>query len=570
MVSTDGADRRFGETIAGQLTAVRMIIAQHSHGDSFRAPSRPDLIHELLHAGAYPHPVAGTVRLVETHISWVLLTGEFAYKIKKPVDLGFLDFRDLERRRFYCREELRLNRLWAPELYLDVVPVTVQNGHARIDGNGPAVDYAVRMRQFDQGLLLDRQLETGRLTAEDMLELAAEIASRHAAAERVGPPDRLLRATRKLMWENFDDLIGEAAHEACAALHRWTRKSLSTLDGSMKRRCEQGYYRQCHGDLHLGNLVRLAGLPRAFDCIEFSRELREIDVVADYAFLVMDLVARGRADLAYAFLNRYLEISGDYAGVALLPLYVVYRSLVRAKVASIRRRGRPAEEDRSEDTRTINHYCELAQAWAEPRQPLLVVMTGLSGSGKTWLSSRLVTTLPAVRVRSDLERKRLFHLAETADSHSGIARGIYQPGADTAVYERMFALAASMLAAGCSVILDAAFLDAGSREQGRRLAAECGAGFVIVLTAAALPVLGERVQRRAAGGGDASEANLAVLQHQLDTVQPLGGLELASTVSVQTDGAVDIDAIVGEIGRLGRPAVPPGGSGPPAGRHRGR
>ena len=521
------------------------------HAGGSRPPIDSALIDGLLRAEAYPHPVAG-IQLVETHISWVLLTGEFAYKIKKPVELAFLDFGSLERRRFFCHEEIRLNGFWAPDLYLGVVPITMQDGRPRIDGDAPPVEFAVRMRQFDQTQRLDHQLETGQLTSGDMLLLAVEIASRHREADHLRPANRLLRSTKKLMWDNFDDLIGEVAPERLSALHRWTKAALSGHDSFLRERCKKGFYRECHGDLHLGNIVRLAKGIKAFDCIEFSEELRQIDVVADYGFLVMDLVARGRTELAYVFLNRYLESSGDYDGVTLLPLYFLYRCLVRAKVAAIRRRERNPAESRDEDTATLDHYCELAQEWTEPRRPLLAVMSGLSGSGKTWLSTRLVTGMPALRIRSDLERKRLYGLEEKADSHSGIASGIYHRKAGKAVYERLFDGARSMLGSGFDVILDAAFLKVESRGWAKRLAADCGADFVIVQTAAPPERLEQRLRRRAAASVDASEADLAVLRYQLDTSEQLTSDEARSAVTVDTDSEVDPSSIVLEMRMRGR------------------
>ncbi len=522
-------------------------------GRSREGPLHSDLVAGLLRPEAYPHAVE-RIDLVATHISWVLLTGEYAYKVKKPVDLGFLDFRDLERRRFYCEEEVRLNRFWAPELYLGVVPIALEDGQPRVAGDGAAVEYAVRMRQFDQSLRLDHELEAGRLTEDDLRELAGEIATRHLEAERVGPAAPLLAATKRLMWENFDDLAGELPDERFAALRRWTAESLDRQDSTLQERCSNGFYRECHGDLHLGNIVRLAGGIKAFDCIEFSEELRHIDVVADYGFLVMDLVARGRIDLAWAFLNRYLEIGGDYAGLSLLPLYVVYRSLVRAKVAAIRRRARGPGERRDEDTATLDHYSGLARAWTEPRRPVLVVMHGLSGSGKTWVSSRLMTVLPAVRIRSDLERKRMFGLAETDASHSGIASGIYRREAGEAVYSRLFEHARTALAAGLDVILDAAFLDREQRERARRMAGDSGAGFTIIQAFAPVDVLEQRLARRAAAGKDASEADLAVLRHQLRTQEPLTPDESGSAIIVDTEAEIDPAALAGAVNqRAGRP-----------------
>jgi hypothetical protein len=507
------------------------------------------LIDGLCRAGAYPHPV-DRIELVETHISWVILTGEFAYKIKKPVELGFLDFRELERRHFFCEEEIRLNRFWAPGIYLDVVTIVMQAGRPAVGGAGDPVEYAVRMRQFDQSMRLDRQLESDKLTGDDMLELAAEIAGRHLEAEPVGPLGNLLAVTTRFMWDNFDDLKGEIPSDPLGALHRWTKQALHDQEAVLKQRCAEGFYRECHGDLHLANIARLPDGIVAFDCIEFNAELRNIDVVADYAFLFMDLVARGRPALAYGFLNRYLEITGDYGGVRLLPLYFVYRSLVRAKVAAIRRRERGSGERSVEDRHTIDHYCELAQTYSAGRQPVLLLMTGLSGSGKTWVSTRLVAAMPALRLRSDLERKRLFGLAETAGSHSGVGGGIYNRDAGEAVYGRMFDGAGSMLAAGFDVILDAAFLDAANRERGRDLAACCGAGFAIVETVASEPVLRERLRLRAATGKDASEADLPVLEYQISNLEPLNASERRAAIAVNTDSEVGIESVVAAIRKV--------------------
>jgi hypothetical protein len=514
------------------------------HAGSFPlVPHRSTLIDGLLCAAAYPHPV-DRIELVETHISWVFLTGEFVYKVKKPVNLGFLDFRDLERRHFFCQEEIRLNRFWAPGIYLDVVAIEMQACRPKVGGAGKPVEYAVRMRQFDQSMRLDHQLETGRLTVDDMLDLAGEIAGRHQEARRLAPDGKLPLVAKKLIWENFDDLTGEVSTSALMSLRRWTTKTLGIGEARLRDRCEKGFYRECHGDLHLGNIVRLPVGIRAFDCIEFSAELRSIDVVADYAFLVMDLCARGRTDLAYVFLNRYLEISGDYDGVSLLPLYVVYRSLVRTKVAAIRHRERAAGEPAEEDRQTIEHYCKLAQTFAARRPPTLILMTGLSGSGKTWISTKLLAALPAVRLRSDFERKRLFGVDETADSHSGIACGMYSHDTGDTVYHRMLVDAAPMLRAGFDVILDAAFLDAQHRERARDVATACGARFVVVMVVASKAVLQRRLRQRAAAGTDASEADEAVLEYQLGKAERLTAVELRSTVTVNTDAEVDVASVV--------------------------
>jgi aminoglycoside phosphotransferase family enzyme/predicted kinase len=506
------------------------------------------MIEALLSAAAYSHPVS-RIELLETHISWVVLTGEYAYKIKKPVDLGFLDFQTLERRRHYCEEELRLNRSWAPRLYLDVVPIVYSEGHYRVGGAGVPVEYAVRMRQFDQAMRLDHLIEGGSLTAEDVLELADEVARRHAAARRVAPERHFQETTEQLIWDNFDKLQDEVPDLLLQRLRDWMEDRLQRYAALLGDRIENGFFRECHGDLHLANIVRLPEGIRAFDCIEFSRELREIDVVADYAFLTMDFIARGAVGYAYTFVNRYLETTGDYAGARLLPVYLLYRAMVRAKVAAIGRGQHAARTDRAEDQHTISRYCALARALISERLPTLVLMTGFSGSGKTWLSSQLVPVLPAVRLRSDLERKRRFALAATANSGSGIATGIYDPEVSAGVYDDLLDSAAGLLDAGMNVILDAAFLDAGRRRRARRLAENLGVHCVIVRTVAGERTLVARLQRRT-GGGDASEADVRVLRHQLETADALDPDERKLTLTVDTERPVDAVRAASDIRAL--------------------
>lgn len=505
-------------------------------------------IQDLLSAAAYPHPVS-RVELLETHISWVVLTGSFAYKIKKPVNLDFLDFSTLERRHHFCEEELRLNRSWAPELYLEVVPITQVDGVVRVGGEGTPIEYAVRMRQFDHAARLDRLIQRGRLSNDDVIELAEEIARRHKSARRVTPTPRLQATTEKLIWDNFDELQGEVPDQLLHRLRAWLQSRIDMHRPILQERGHNGFFRECHGDLHLANIVRLEEGIRAFDCIEFDRELREIDVVADYAFLAMDFITRGVVGHAYTFVNRYLEKTGDYIGSCLMPMYVLYRAMVRAKVAVIGREQHAARTDRAEDRHTINRYCALARACISDRRPVLVLMTGLSGSGKTWLSTRLVPALPALRLRSDLERKRMFGLDETAVSESGIGAGIYEAEASHAVYQRLLATSEKLLNAGISVILDAAFLDAGYRRLARRLARSCNVRCVMINAVADEQTLSLRLNRRKASG-DFSEADLEVLRHQVATRDPLETNELAMTITVDTAEDIDVTALVARIREL--------------------
>jgi aminoglycoside phosphotransferase family enzyme len=504
-----------------------------------------DLIEGLLSPSAYPHEV-GQVQLVETHISWVFLTGEYAYKVKKPTDFGFLDFTTLAKRRHFCEEEIRLNHSWAPGLYLDVMPITMTGGKPRIAGDGAPIEYAVRMRQFAYDMRLDRQLAIGELRIEDMPELADEIARQHLDAKRVRPSKRLLQLTKQQIRDNYASLAGEVPDAFLAAQRRWMESKLEDYGAVMEDRSKDGFFRECHGDLKLANIVRLPEGIRAFDCIEFNQDLREIDVVADYAFLTMDLKFRRAAGLASIFLNRYLEITGDYSGASLLPIYEVYRSLVRAKILGIKLRESGIAKTAASDRRAMRRYCALARALTMQRRPVLVAMTGYSGSGKSWLSKRLVPSLSAIRLRSDLERKRLAKLSPTADSMSGISSGIYDCAFTTAVYHHLLEIAGKLLDAGLNVIVDASFLSASQRQLAMQTAEHSDAGYILLQTVAAETELRERLRDRV-GRETVSEAGIAVLRHQLESADPLTADELDAAITVDTEEQIDIPELTSRI-----------------------
>jgi len=287
-------------------------------------------------------PGCTAVRVVETHISYVLLTGGHAYKIKKAVDLGFLDFTSLAARHFYCNRELELNRRLAPAIYLEAVPITGAIDAPCIGGDGPAVEYAVKMREFPQDALLTCVLARKALTAAHIDALAAAVARFHTSAPRAEPGSRFgsSREILDLAIENFTEieplLERESDRRAAADLRRWTEREHAARATLFSERQRSGFVRECHGDLHLGNIALVDGVVTIFDCIEFNEDMRWSDVLADVAFLVMDLRDRGRPDLASRFLSGYLERTGDYDGVQILRFYVVYRAMVRAKVACMR------------------------------------------------------------------------------------------------------------------------------------------------------------------------------------------------------------------------------------------
>ncbi len=483
------------------------------------------LIAGLLKPEAYPHPT-DVPRLIETHISWVILAGDFAYKIKKPLDLGFLDFSSLEKRRHFCDEEIRINARLAPDIYLAVVPIAGEPEEPRMAGSGPVLEWAVKMRAFPADATLDRETE---ITAEQIDAIADRIAAFHetiasAPAESAyGRPEAVIEPVA-VNFAQLRQLLPLAASERIKTLldtlQAWSQTEGERLAPHFAARKANGFIRECHGDLHLGNIAWVDGAPLIFDALEFNPALRHIDVISEIAFLVMDLRHRGRSELAWRLLNRYLEQTGDINGLAALPYYQVYRAMVRAKVAAI------LASSTSKDFSECLTYLELANRLAHDRRPALVLMHGVSGSGKTWLSQHLLEQLGGIRLRSDVARKRLFGLKPLQDS-SAIPGGIYTQDASARTLAALLEAARSSLAAGCLTIVDATFIQRTWRAPFQALAEAVGVAWQIVAIEAPSDVLQARIAQRQQSGADASEANLSVLASQLAHLEPFSSEENA-------------------------------------------
>ena len=452
--------------------------------------------------------------LIETHISWVLLTPQRALKIKKPVQLPFVDYGTLAARRHFCEEEVRLNARLAPTLYLGVSAITGTHQAPALDGSGPVLEYAVRMRRFAPGALLSERIQAGTVLAQDADELAALLAGFHAQAPQAAPGSGLgdPAQRRAAVLAAFEGACPAPADAAQAALGPWLAAQTTALMPLWSARQAQGQVRECHGDLHLANVVRLPEGVAAFDCIEFDPALRWIDVLDDTAFAVMDFAALGRPDLAWRFLNAWLDHTGGHAGLPALRCALAYRALVRAQVARLRGLADGARQ-----------YIAAAQGWSLARPLGLCITHGLPGSGKTCASQQLLERDGAIRLRSDVERKRLHGLGMLDNSRE---RGLdlYTTAATQRTYTHLFDLARQVLQAGFPVVLDAAFLRHDEREQAHALARALGVPFRILACEAPLAVLQERLQSRR---GDASEANAAVLQRLEGAAQPLTQAERA-------------------------------------------
>lgn len=483
------------------------------------------------------------VEVIETHISSVLLVGNFAYKIKKPLDLGFLDFSTLERRRHFCHEEIRLNRRLAPDIYLDVVPITGSPDAPSLDGEGEVIDYAVRMRRFPRGGLLSECAE--RLKGEVIDKLATRLAAFHGdiavagASDSFGTPEALFQP----MTVNFEQIrrlvSGSAELARLDEIERWTRSRFEELHDLLVARKAGGFIRECHGDLHLGNITLVDSEVLIFDGIEFNPGLRWIDTISELAFLLMDLEEKQRGDLAQRMLNAYLDVSGDYQAVSLLRFYQVYRAMVRAKVSVIRLgQADVGELERVEILSDFSAYLNLAERYTHPGEPAVIITHGLSGSGKSTQTSRCLEALPAIRLRSDVVRKQLAGMSARERSESGLAEGIYSAHFSQATYGRLLELAGLIVDAGFIAIVDATFLVVGQRESFQELADALGIPFVILHCQLPAEELKHRILQREQEGADPSEAGITVLERQMVTAEPLTVAEQRFTLTL---GAEPID-----------------------------
>ncbi|HKI60854.1 MAG TPA: AAA family ATPase [Mariprofundaceae bacterium] len=475
--------------------------------------SLPDHVRALLHAAIFPHDT-DNITLIETHISWVILTGPYAYKLKKPHDLGFLNFSTLKLRKRFCEMELRLNRRLAPDMYLEVLPIRKHGPTFILGGEADEIiDYCVKMRQFDQSALLNEQIQRPDFDPSCMDELAACIAAFHASFPasgdscHAGSPEILLQHIidnlnigRALPWPDEQKIIRQ--------LEQMSRQAILDLSPELRHRQEAGHIRECHGDLHLKNIALIDGRPIVFDCIEFNDDYRIIDVMSDVAFLFMDCDARQRPELGFRFLSRYLEHCCDYDGLRLLSLYASYRAGVRGKVSCLLAQEPGLNtSDRQQQLSDAQDYFRLALAYNTEKTPSLFAVGGLSGSGKSHLALKGCGPERAIIIRSDANRKRL------ALNHPDLP--LYGKAMNDLTYKALFDAAAQVIAAGYSVILDATFLNMEFRQKVREFAKKNRTPARFFWLDIPENELRRRLAARQQLGHDISDADLEVLDMQL-------------------------------------------------------
>ena len=509
------------------------------------------LINALQNPALYPHPVKG-FELIETHISWVLLTGEYAYKIKKPMNFGFLDFTELGQREHFCKEELRLNQRLTEGLYLEVLPITGSAEAPQIAGEGAAIEYALKMRQFPQGQMLTTLQANGELDAGHIDQLARQIAEFHLQTPKVpaeqpfGSPDSVMAPVEQNFEQIRPFLSDKADLQQLDNLQAWARSSFERLEGLFAARKANGFTRECHGDIHLGNATVIDGKVVIFDCIEFNEPFRKTDVWADTAFLAMDLEDRGLKCLARRFVSQYLELTGDYEGLEVLNFYKAYRALVRAKIALF---SMPANADgvqRATSLRTYRNYANLAESYSAIPSRLLAITHGVSAVGKSHVAMRLVEALGAVRVRSDVERKRLFGEQQQAEAGQ-LQAGIYDQDASAATYQRLHQLAATILRAGFPVVLDATYLKQAQRQAAAEVASSTGVPLLILDCQAPEAVIASWLEQRQAENTDPSDATQEVVKAQQASREPLDEVELQQSTRVDTQDASSMNQVIDQI-----------------------
>ncbi|MEK8053272.1 AAA family ATPase [Ideonella sp. DXS22W] len=510
--------------------------ALRAHAARVHALSRPGAVAP----GVTLAPAGRPPQRIETHLSTLLLWPERVLKLKKPLCRSFVDFSTAALREAACRHELRLNRRTAPQDYLDVLPVVQTPDGPRITGaslanSDPPLDWAVLMRRFDPQQGFDHLAATGRLHTGHIDALAQQIAQFHQALPPAPAGWGDTETTRHWPRDNLRELAAllpahdMAAQADLARLAAWTEARGAALAPLIGQRRAAGRVRECHGDLHLGNVVWSEDAPLIFDALEFNEALRQIDTVGELAFAFMDLHAHGLPRLAWRLASAVLEAEDDIAALPLLGWWAAYRAAVRAKVALLADGG---PEGQARARQLLALALRLADLAPAPAPPRLVLMMGLSGSGKSRVAAALAEGLGGVRLRSDVERKRLFGLSPQA--RGGAALGLYAPEAGQRTYARLQALAEAALAAGVPVVVDAASLRRAERDAMRALAARLGRPFTLLLCHAPEAVLRQRLAERQARGDDASDAGPDLLATQAGWAEWPGADEAADTWRLDT------------------------------------
>jgi hypothetical protein len=489
------------------------------------------LIRAMSDPTLYPHRPQ-TVRVVQTHISVVFIADELVYKIKKPLNLGFLDFTTLQKREYFCNREVELNSRFSEGVYLAAVPIHSGPEGVNLKGNGPVIDWAVMMRHLPEELTLVKMLQDDRVTLGLLDRLADRLALLHAQAPTSaeialhGAFDAIFRNIK----ENFDQTEAYQGRsirpEDRRAIFDLSREFMETRRSLIHSRITRGFIRDCHGDLHADHVVILNGII-LYDCIEFNDRFRYGDTASDLAFLLMDLDFRGYPAFSQRVANRYAETSADYDALDLLALYKSYRGFVRGKVAGFTLdESEVPEVERRAAGQVARDYFALSLAYLKPPPPpALIVMSGLMGSGKSYLAAKLGRRLGVEPIRSDVVRKSIYGIDSSVRRLDNYGHGIYRTNATGRTYAALLDAARRTLARGETVVLDASFMRRADRKAAQEVAEETGARFRLVVCDCRDDIIRARLLARIGKANEPSDGRIELLDDQMARFEPISPKE---------------------------------------------
>jgi uncharacterized protein len=508
----------------------------------------PELIQQMLSPEFYPHPVTIPIQSIQTHASVVLLTGDFAYKLKKPVNFGFLDYSTVANRQHFCEEEIRLNQRGARELYLAVFPISKQGNKYQFGTNGEIVDYAVKMVQFPQSALFSNMFELGGISTDDIAEMGQVVAQFHAEAQTseyisgFGTVAKIRQSIEDNYRQTEKYIDRSQTQQQYTETKAYTDRFLLEHEQLFLDRIVGGFIRECHGDLHLRNICRWHNKILLFDCIEFNESFRFVDTMYDVAFAVMDLEARGRKDLANQFLNTYVEQTGDWAGLQVLPMYLSRQAYVRAKVTSFLLDDLGiSSEDRAAAAETAGNYYRQAWEYTRTKQGRSIMLSGLSGSGKSTLGKQIAESVNGIQLRSDAVRKHLGGIPLLTKGDDSL----YTPEMTAKTYQQVLSLGAKLAIQGFTVILDAKYDRQSLRAAVIDLAQSEGIQLDIIHCTAPESVLRDRLAQRT---GDIADATVDLLASQQANWEDFTTVERSYVTVIDTT----VDSIVSLLERLAR------------------
>lgn len=499
------------------------------------------LLESMLNPNFYPHRPP-SVELVQTHISYVFIAGDIVYKIKKPVNFGFLDFTSIEKRKFYCEEELRLNRRLAPSTYLDVVSIAQDSaGNVILGKEDNVIDYAVRMKKLPADKMLKTLLAAGEADEKVIDAVADKIAAFHKVAETGGRIDEMggIATIRRNHEENFAQTMNYVnitiPEYQYNFIKDYVENFLAEKKALLEKRVTGHKIRDCHGDLHLEHIC-IADEIIIFDCIEFNERFRFGDVAAEVAFLTMDLDFNGYPQQAESFVKSYLRYSNDTDMLILLNFYRCYYAYVRGKVISFRLDQKDMQAvERSQIANTAGRYFDLAYTYAANlEKPVLILTAGLMGCGKSYQARNLAARFGAQIIRTDVLRKELLNINPTDQHHAEFGHGIYSDDVSRHTYGRAYELAVSLINTGKSVIIDASFKRRTERQEARQLAQKLDVPFYIIECTCRDEIVKMRLDKRAREKDNASDGRWEIYAAQKDDFDEINEIPAGQYFKIDT------------------------------------